>query len=197
MTEPLVLPGIPTAAIKKADIGKFKPKLTEEDRYAILGLAAYGVKRDLLAAAFDVDRRTVSHIVNEHGAHYKSTRMEMKRLGRDAFISKYVTEDYVARVAALTPKEEPGKPKVIKAVSIRSNGMQGYHSVQPDQCAYKHRIEIQFMSPPEVGEEGWHYRDIDSSTPEEWLHNGPDSLKTSKTCYDHLLANLVDDHDNA
>lgn len=189
--DPLSL--IPAQNFKAANSGKFAPKLTEDDRCAVLALVQAGVKRDVVARAFDVDRRTVGHICNTNGLRYKPTRQRYVAEGHEEFIKKYVTEEVALKVAAVS---DPAKVEAAKtrSPSGRANRMAGEHKVKPEQCQYEHRIEIRFLNETveEGSKVGWHYRDIDSD-PDAWLHNGDASLMTSQACYEAVLENLMDD----
>lgn len=168
--------------------GKFEAKLTDDERCAVLGLVKSNVHVQLVADAFAVDRRTVSHIANPSSAHYRKTRSRYNELGHDEFVARYVTPDVVSRVKAARPAEvATAAPGSSAPFNVRAKGKAGFHSVQPEQCNYPHRVEIA------VQENGWCYRDLDSADAETWLHNGDASRATSQACYAALLANITDD----
>lgn len=189
MTDPLSL--IPQHAFVKNGTGKFAPKLNHDERCAVLALVKAGVRRDLVARAFGLDRRTVGHIVNPQSARYKDVRNEYKNFGHEEFVVKYLTEEVAMKVAAAEDPEKAPKP----TTSARSNRMQGIHHVKPPQCSYEHRVEIKYLTGAEAEYgEGWYFRDLDSKTaPDMWFHNGEESRKTSHACYDEMLVNLMDD----
>lgn len=183
------LSAIPQHLLRKApDNADFAPKLNHEERCGILALHILGVKTDVLALAFSLNRRTVTHLVNPQSNHYRPARAERKRMGDADFIAKYATEDLRRRVidVANRPELRPVKPNQMER---RKAGIQ---VVKPDQCSYSHRLEIKYLAdrdPP-----GWYYRDMDSkSSPDEWFHNGDASLASSQNCLALAEANLTDD----
>src|SRR5262252_4002411 len=78
---------------------KFAAKLDFPQRCEILALYRRGVGRNILADAFGVDRRTVTHIHNPVSPHYKNVRAEYDRLGKEACEQAYVTEEGSLKVA--------------------------------------------------------------------------------------------------
>jgi len=187
MTSPLSL--IPQEDFKNSNSGKFAPKLNEEERCSVMALVQSGVKRERVAVAFNIDRRTVGHIVNEQSVRYRSVRKKYRALGHDDFVAKYLTESVALKVAALPREIEAPKPA--GGISPRANRLAGRHTVHPDQCGYDHHVEIKYHDEGEAGP-GWYYRDEDSKAPDTWFHNGAASLATSQACYDALLENLLD-----
>lgn len=170
--------------------GKFAPKLTQEERCAILALVKSGVKRDTIAAAYDLDRRTVGHIVNPQSPRYKEIRNRYRATGHDEFIAEHLTEEVALKIASVASDNSPAEKG--NAPSPRANRLAGTHTVKPEQCSYPHRIEIKYRPDGEFGP-GWYYRDLDSKEhPDDWFHNGDDSRKTSHACYDEAVANLMD-----
>jgi hypothetical protein len=139
----------------------------------------------------------VSHIVNESGPHYKDVRSELRRLGLTDFTQKYVTPEIVDAVnkVSLTKHIESPVSDAMSTTNPRARGRAGWHSMQPEQCSYPHRIEISYKKAeelPEGYEDGWHYRDLDGGQPEVWLHSGDDSRVTSQACYAALSEALLD-----
>lgn len=192
MTGPLSL--IPKDRFVKHHTGKFAPKLNDEERCAVLALVRSGVRRESVAAAYGIDRRTVGHISNTESARYKEVRAKYKAMGHEEFVRTFLTEEAALKIAAL-PADETTAPKVdTSAPSPRANRLAGSHKVKPEQCEYEHRIEIKYCkAEDETGFEGWHFRDLDSKNPENWFHNGDESRRTSQSCYDAMLENLMDD----
>lgn len=188
MGDPLSL--IPETDFVKHKAGKFAPKLNDTERCAVLALAKSGIRRERIASAFDIDRRTVGHIVNPQSIRYKDVRNKYKAMGHKDFIETYITEEVAIKVANLPAEAAP--VDVPKATSRRANRLAGSHTVQPEQCAYPHRIEIAHLTDGPAGE-GWYYKDQDNKTnPDDWFHNGDDSRKTSQACFDALQENLFD-----
>lgn len=197
MTDPLSL--IPATAFVKHQAGKFASKLNEAERCEILALVKAGVRRDRVAAAYNVDRRTVTHIVNPASPHYKAVRKHHADLGHDAFLKKYLTEDVAQKIAALPdePEDKPA-PRDPNAPNARSNRLAGIQQIDAEDGlrAYPHKVEIKYLQgePGQAIEaDGWYFRDLDSNDPNTWFHNGPDSRKTSQACYEFLVENLMDE----
>lgn len=191
---------IPKEAMTASKTGEFAAKMTFEERCAVLACVVYGVSRPIVALAFSINRRTVTHVVNEHSIHYKDVRKKLKELGKDEFIKEYLTESVARKVAeaaqqhgAMAHSEPDVTPGTVP--SARANKKAGINVVQPEQCSYSHRLEIAFMGVEDwAGDIGWHYRDLDDKTaPDTWLHNGPESLMTSQSCLKAAEANLTDD----
>lgn len=192
MTDPLSL--IPQGNFIKHHTGKFAPKLNDDERCAILALVKSGLRRERVAAAYGLDRRTVGHIANPQSPRYKEIRNKYKAMGHDDFVKEYLTEEVALKIASL-PADETTAPKMdTSAPSPRANRLAGSHKVKPEQCEYEHRLEIKYCKAGEETEfEGWHFRDLDSKNPESWFHNGPESLRSSHACYDAAVENLLDD----
>jgi hypothetical protein len=173
----------------RADAGKFEAKLSFAERCAILACLVNGTNPKLLAFAFGINRRTVTHIVNPKSVHYKSVRAELVGLGTEAFTDKYVTEEIRTRIAEAegnalaTIVTKMNNDTVEKhAINIRTptknrNKDAGFHVVHPEQCEHSHRVEIQWTL-SHLGE-GWYYRDLDGSRPSEWMNAGEESILTS------------------
>lgn len=174
--------------------GKYNAKLDFDQRCEILALYRTGqVSRAALAAAYDIDRRTVAHIYNAKSKHYHSVREEEKKLGPAAFLEKYLTENVLVKlrkVKADEVKEKAGRPILAKRTHSRFAGV---HIVRNDMCDHEHRILIQWLEKglDDAGP-GWYYQDADGTAPELWLHNGEKSRRTSKDCLDAVKENLAD-----
>lgn len=185
MTE---LSAIPQHLLRRTpDKADFQPKLSEDERRGVLALHMLGVKADVLALAFDLNRRTVNHMVNPTSLHYRPARAERKRLGDAKFIEKYATEQMRQRVLSVSDRPETKDRKA----NPHERRKAGIHVVKPEQCAYSHRLEVQYHAdrdPP-----GWYYRDLDSKTPDDWFHNGEASLASSQACLAMAEVELTDD----
>ncbi len=166
--------------------GKFVSKLTFHQRCEILALYRAGVSRANLAEAYGIDRRTITHIRNHNSPHYKSVRAEILRLGPQEFDRTYLTEEALARVSAIKPENRaPISGKL-------ANKYRGIHLVKNEFCQFEHRINIEWKDELEDFEPGWYYQDFDCPWPETWLSNGPESIKTSHACLEHVKENLSD-----
>lgn len=189
MTDPLSL--IPKEAFVASRTGKFESKLTFEQRCTILALVVSKVARPVVAVAFGVDRRTVTHICNESSPHYKNVRGEMKKLGHAEFVKQHISEADANAVMEAVTRVQADQPDPHAGPSARRSSHAGIQTVKPEQCDYSHRLEIKFWPEPSGG---WKYRDLDSKTdPDAWLHNGEESLLSSKACFEAAQANLTDD----
>lgn len=166
----------------------FKPKLDHAKRCAVLALTKSKIKRERVAAAFGVDRRTVSHISNDTSPHYKAIRRHYVELGHDAFVKKYLTEEVAALMAAVPITGSTTTSA--KASSRRSNAYEGEHLIPAVDGlrAKEHHVVIEYRE----GYDGWAFRDLDGDAPDEFYHNGDASLKSSKACYEAILENLTD-----
>jgi hypothetical protein len=167
--------------------GKFVPKLAFDIRCEILALYRQGVGRSVLAQAFGVDRRTITHIYTKKSPHYKNIRAEEDRLGTEEFCRTYITEAGVARISAIRDSDggqDPNKPR--KA----SNRAAGFHNVRNEFTTNAHRILVEWRDNEE--EFGWYYRDLDGENPEQWLHNGDESKMTSNDCLKALKDAIFD-----
>lgn len=186
-----VLSLIPAAAMRKANSGKFEPKLDFAERCAILAAYSNGVRRDVLATAFGVDRRTIGHIVNPTSVHYRDVRKRLHDDGPQNFTNMFLTEELALKIGAAV-KEEAKIEADPNAPDKKKNKQAGLHTVKPAQCAYSHRLEIAWHDEKGAGP-GWYYRDLDGSDSLGWYHNGLDSLRTSALALSYAEANLMDD----
>lgn len=183
-----ILSQLPQSAFKQANSGRFAPVLSYDQRCAALALVHSNVVRSVIAAAFGVNRRTISHIANESSIHYRDVRAEYKSMGHEAFLKKYLREEHVQAVARAASKSAAAHPDV----SARANKFAGMHTVKPEQCSYSHRIEIAYFTDQPDGA-GWYFRDLESVDRDTWLHNGEDSRRTSQACYKAVLDNITDE----
>jgi hypothetical protein len=189
---------LPAGAFQTKRTDEFAPKLGFEERCAILALLRAGVRRPILAAAFGIDKRTIGHIGNNASQHYRNVRQEYEKLGAVDFKEKYLTEAILAKLKAAADEFKPPEPRLNPKInpaqaSPRARGKSGIQTVKPDQCRFSHRLDIQWKEPPDTPTTGWHFRDLDSDSPDAWYHNGVESLKTSQACFAEAVANLTDD----
>lgn len=182
---------IPSNAVKSPRSDEFVAKLNPEERCQVLACADYGIKREIIAQAYGINRRTIGHIVNTASQRYRATRKERDQLGKDDFRAKYLTEEVAKRIAAVTPKPTAeNAPADHSKPSVRANGKAGINVVKSEFLKTPHRIEVQFFEtkdPP-----GWWYRDIDGAEPDEWFNNGEDSLRSSQACLKMAELNLTE-----
>ena len=183
------------SALKLKPHGRFSPKLDFDQRCEILALFRTGVGRAVLAEAYGLDRRTVTHIYNRASPHYRNVRAEEQKLGKEEFMKKYITENGLNKLKAATermpkpPVEEPKGPRANR----NSRKFAGVHKVKNDNVAFEHRIIVSWQEATlDNAGAGWYYQDADGSQPNDWLHNGDESRMSSKACIDAVRANLFD-----
>ncbi len=174
----------------KNNAGKYAPKLSFGQRCEILGLYRKGCTRELLTKLYLVDRRTITHIYNPLSTHYKNVREEELRLGRDNFITKYVT-DAVWQAALTYIGDKTESPANNKAANRKA----GVHQMQNEYCERAHRVvirwhEVDYNNNIQVA--GWYYQDLDSEWPNEWFHTGPESMRTSQACFEGAQKDVAD-----
>ena len=177
------------------DREKFAPKLNYEQRCQILAMHHSGISRDLLARAYGINRRTVTHIYNPQSTHYREVRHEMEVIGIKAFQEKYLTQDVMDRVLAYNQKRADN-PEANKAANRKA----GPHTVMGEHTAEAHRIVISWktvgdqanMEGGVINQSGWYYNDLDGDFPNYWLCTGDDSLLTSEACYKAMLKDIRD-----
>ena len=87
------------------DDGKFKEKMTHEQRCFVLCLHIRGEPWRLIAAYYNTHYRTVQMI--KTGPRYKAVRTEFNKLGQDDFVAKYETESELAAFAAFKKEQAP------------------------------------------------------------------------------------------
>ena len=173
----------------REDAGRFAPKLNFDERCGILAAYLSGVSRRLLAAAFNINRRTVTHIYNKNSVHYKEVRKELERMGVDEFKRQYMTEiianklmeaeqnTRVRILVELDDKEESAWANKLMRPNPKRTKDMGYHTLHPEHCTYSHRVQIGWAA-GHFGV-GWYYRDLDGSFPDAWMHSGEESILTS------------------
>ena len=170
-----IVAGIPANAY--AQRGRFAAKLTFHQRCEVLALYRIGIGRAILAEAYGIDRRTITHIQNPKSPHYKSVRDEVQRLGSDEFLREYVTEDATKRVAQVK-----GEDLIQVNPKKSASRYRGVHIVRNEFCEYDHRVTIDWRDDGPVGP-GWYYQDADGPMPDTWLHNGEESTYSSQACF--------------
>lgn len=186
---------------------KFTPKLNVPARMAIRGLVAMGVGHRVLAIAYEVDRRTIGHIANDHSLHYRDVSKEWQKLGEVDFIQTYVTSDDIERCARILASDDPAIQEKLrlnkneassstvdnpaKAPNPRANKNAGLNVVKTENTRHSHRLIIEFRDDQPFGV-GWYYQDMDDADPTAWYHNGEESMLTSTACLEGVIANLVD-----
>ena len=182
------------SAMDFGPVGKYAPKLDFEQRCEILALYRSGVGRTVLAEAYGLDRRTITHIYNPNSVHYRNVREAEEKLGSDAFLKRFITENALARLRRVVKKpaevvHDPAAPKAKRSATKHA----GIHYIMTSSTSYEHRIQIGWCEATLDNDgAGWYYRDADGPDPDAWMHNGDESRITSLACLDGVKANLVD-----
>jgi hypothetical protein len=182
-----IMDSLPPSAFRSE--GKFVPKLNFAERCEILAFYRRGISRVTLAAAFGVDRRTITHIYTVNSPHYKNIREEEKRMGREDFVRTYTTESGARKIALVQEQvkiqPDPNQP-------VRSaNKFRGLNLVKTEYTNFEHRVMIEWFDGA-IGE-GWYYKDLDGPDSDDIMrHNGPESIRTSQECLRAVKDNLFD-----
>ena len=165
----------------------FAPKLTFSGRCEVLALCRKGLPKDAIASAYNIDRRTVTHIQNPISTHYKKVREEELALGKDRFMETYLTSEIIDKVMAYIEKT-----KIKPVNSKHASGKAGVHTIKGEMCSYAHRVVIQWRENEEGQIPGWYYCDLDGEYPDRWFSSGKESLKTSFACYIAMQSEIAD-----
>ena len=175
------------ALLASGGSNKFAAKLTFTERCEILALRHAGVRREVLAEMYNVDRRTITHIYNPMSRHYANVREQETTMGRERFRDTYLSDDLLSE--ALTYVDEK---KVDDNNNPKANGKQGIHVVRGVMCKYDHRVAIKWVESG-VSEPGWYYCDLDGDFPDMWFAgSGDGALKTSQACFKAMLEDITD-----
>lgn len=186
-----IVASIPDAAF--ANKGVFAPKLTFQERCEVLALYRRGIARSIIAEAYNIDRRTVTHIQNPKSPHYKAVRKELARLGHEEFGKQYITESAASRISKTALAEVRSRKEVKLDQNKKAAGHKGVNLVMNENCSIEHRIMIDWIEGDDaVHGPGWYYQDLDGPVPDAWLNNGPESTKTSQACLRAVQENLSD-----
>lgn len=90
---------IPAESFRRGVPDEFQAKLTEDERRAIIALDYKGVHRNVLAAAFGINRRTLASMLNRQSSKYTKLRKAFDSSNPSEWCAKYITEDIALRVA--------------------------------------------------------------------------------------------------
>lgn len=155
------------------------------ERCSILALFRKGVSVRMLAAAFGVNRRTVTHIINTESTRYKAVRDREKQMGTEDFIVEYYTEDAIRKINAAADKPELNQAIAeydakagdrLTLSSKRATGNAGINTIKLPHHEYAHRIEVSWLEANTAEDDGgpfehpagWYWRDLDSEQPDRW-----------------------------
>lgn len=180
-------------------IGKdrFSAKLTFTQRCEILAMSHSGITRELLAKAYNIDRRTVTNIYNPNSVYYKNVREEELRMGRAEFQKTYLTQAALDRVMAFRQTQETEQHTSNNKFASKKKGP---HTVRGADCEYPHQVVIAWKDRGDPANEqgdpievsGWYYNDMDGDFPNFWSCGDEESLRTSDACYRAMLKNIAD-----
>jgi len=197
------------AALRGAQ-SSYAPKLTFEERCAILAAFINGASPRVLAEAYGINRRTVAAITNEHSLHYRDVRAKRKAMGGLDFAAAYLDDKAISRinaaasspVASMTVAEYE---KYAPQFNPRASSEMGTRQwrVPPTEHdpgnAYLHFVEVYIVDinpgwnmGGDKGADGksWGWRDLNCGNSEgQWITG----FKTSKEAWAHAKANVVDD----
>ena len=183
----------------KSDGNLFEAKLNDNERLAIITLDKIGVRRDVIATAFGVNRRTVAHMVNETSPRYRASRKKYYAEGHDNCVAKYITEEVLRKVRDVPVRTKTNTPPKTDevVVSSRADRLAGSHRIDPmpPLRRYAREVEIKFLRDTDDPDkpDGWYYRDKSSTTdPDSWFSFGEESRKTSSACLRAVAENLMD-----
>jgi DNA invertase Pin-like site-specific DNA recombinase len=186
----------------------FEAKMSFAERCSILALFRKGVSVRMLAAAFGVNRRTVTHITNPESTRYKAVRDREKAMGTEEFIAEYYTEAAVRKI-----NDAAGKPELNQATSEydanagdrltsaskRATGNAGINTVKLAHHEFSHRIEVAWLEANTAEDDdgpfehpaGWYWRDLDGEQADRW-QGDPDTgtHTTSAKAFNHAKVTL-------
>jgi len=143
--------------LTKPDPNRFQAKLEEQERREILAMRKRGVAVPVLAAAYSVNRRTISSVVNSTSGRYRSTRQELANMGLVPFLEKYTTESAIKRcaeaaksaeAAETATQYEKAQPARVDVPNPLARAKGGEHTIKAEGSDYytkDYRIRVQLM----------------------------------------------------
>ena len=199
------MPELSPNAINKPN--DFKAKLSFAERCAVLALHRKGASTRVVASAFKINRRTVTHIIQGWRGYSKCADEEKSR-GTEAFLHKYLTEDVINRVNATADDPEVNQSykeydrsasNRTVTPSRRASGTAGINYYKPSGSDIAHRIDVAWLeantasdaSGPFEHPAGWYWRDLDG-TDQFWNGNPEEgSHLTSMKALNHAKQELA------
>lgn len=193
------------------DASKFEPKLSFDDRCALLALHRKRASREILAAAFGINRRTINKIVSPVSPRYRDVRDREKSLGADAFAERYIKEHHIEAMRAAATKPEVtqtdreyfGQTAAARTAeggaSRRATSCEGIAPTYLEHREETHNIEVAWLEANTATDSsgdhfehpaGWYWRDLDGELPEQW--QGDPEARThvsSRKALDHAKRN--------
>lgn len=153
--------------------GRFAPKLSFADRCSILAAVTAGVPRQVVAVAFGVNRRTITHIANRYSPSYKSVRDEYDRLGEQEFGAVYLTAAVREKLAIARKHSDVNKSgerlradqaaklsaqKQASGPNEKADKRKGSHTIKCAATETVHEFNIDWLAHPSNGVEGWYFQ---------------------------------------
>lgn len=172
-------------------------KLSFRERCSILAAYRRGIRMEVLAAAFGINRGTVGYIVRESSIHYRDVRKRAKEIGEKEFDAEYFDYHVVERIkkAATDPivnktvreASKEAKQRIEKKVDTgapnkRSNSHAGYHK--------DHGITIEWLDSDYAKCETWVIFE-DGQDDHVCFDDADNLFATSKAAYNYALNNKV------
>ena len=175
------------SAVYKLTSNKYAAKLSPANHCEILALYRMGYDASALAKAYNIDRKTVTHIYNPSSKKYKLAKQQEIRMGTPALIKVYVTDLVINHINTFQAAPGITNHKV-------ANKKEGMHLMQNSACTFKHRVEIRWCEPEFHGVEvaGWYYKDLDSEFPDSWLRGKDEDMRDSQACYYYAMNDIQD-----
>lgn len=182
---------------------EFAPKMSLDQRCEIYALQLSGVSRNVLALAYGVNRRTITHICNPASSRYREVRKKKDEMGTAPFIAQYVTEEALKKVREFarhpdvnkTYKETDTPMTINNPRSVRNAGVNTLNfNLAGDAGMPKSlRVHIAWLEEGAelqggqlAKEAGWYIRTLDPLIPGDtdstigyFTFDGPDDRRTS------------------
>lgn len=163
--------------IKHREGDQFSPKYDFEGRCAMAASLLSGFSTSQVAAAFGVNRRTVTKILPRASKYYRPIRDEIDRLGRVDFVGKYFTDSTLERLqkAATDPtikmtyrEADEAQTAATRGPNPRATSNQGVALLNHESKTY--RVDVQWRDDTS---EGWYFCMLDVEGLENaWLGTG-------------------------
>ena len=192
--------------VKAGSSSDFAPKLTERQRRSAYAFHLRGLPRVAIALLFGINKRTVGHMVRESSPHYRAIRKEAERMGVNAFVREYLTDEDFKRMASVLTSDaykkaststddefDDQQKRMAGAPNERAVRHAGVHSIVRPFTGKTHRVEIAWGTTH--NESGcWHFRCLDPDEADlvldrSWmLAEGDENTYTSTATHRWLLA---------
>jgi hypothetical protein len=190
------------------------PKLNRTEQYQAFAMIQSGVEHSVISKMFGVSKTTVSHLANCEARapgrihRYPDVFREWVRLGPEAFLEAYVTEENYIKAQRLKYNVDDGHKLDDR------NGMHLVSNPRADACAHhiigelnlgtwRARIDWAEADPAipedERGPVGWRYKDVGADSPYFSIDPNaepiqPEGLwlpwRTSGECFDYIYLSM-------